>query len=49
MDLDRKSGEPNEVLATLFNLESVRSVRDEVLKIGGGHLSEVSQESEVSN
>lgn len=42
MNVDRKIGEPNPVLGALFDVDAVRAVREEVLSVGGLHLTQVS-------
>lgn len=41
-DVERKVGEPDQVLGAAFSLEAVRDGRRETLANGGGHLAEVS-------
>ena len=38
---DRKAGEPDQLLGVVFSIEEVREIREETLKIGGTHLTEV--------
>ncbi|GAA5954263.1 hypothetical protein JCM8115_003354 [Rhodotorula mucilaginosa] len=41
--VDRKAGEPDQLLGVVFSIEEVREIRAETLKIGGTHLTESSQ------
>lgn len=40
--VERKIGEPDQLLGVVFSLEEVRELREEVLAAGGSHLTEVS-------
>lgn len=43
---DRKAGEPDQLLGVVFAIEEVREIREETLKIGGTHLTEVCEAHE---
>lgn len=44
---DRKAGEPDQLLGVVFSIEEVREIREETLKIGGTHLTEVREAFEI--
>jgi hypothetical protein len=46
--VDRKAGEPDQLLGVVFSIEEVREIRAETLKIGGTHLTEVREAAETS-
>lgn len=42
--VERKTSEPDPLLGVVFSIEAVRDICQEVLAVGGEHLSEVSPE-----
>ena len=39
MEVERKTGEPDPVMGTIYSLDQIREIRKEIVNSGGGHLA----------